>query len=571
MTFNYDAGYGEKDVLSLFDAIAPNLRKSAGDVAGLEASRLYETLKRVYEEWKALEDFEVLDRNFQALLATAAATSWFTKEQLDDIDTWLGEVADCGESEDWMQHFPEEELREVVLEKLRAREAQVVFDTVAKAISVEYEGGNFGTGRHDGSIQLNDEGLSIRDSREPGKSMVFLGDLPEDPAQLGKALGSRNWDEHWDEDLAKGVPTSNLSDMARLQYGSKPHVFVFVAGPRVRHLGAQEIWVMNTAYCLYASDAPLVSLEATHWGRLDEMAKCLAVASADAVVRLFWADAVISVEGDDLSTWMRFVGKRAPTEQQTCQFLWPNIVAAGKGRPACRTAKEAMESWTAHGHDEPTPGIDVRKPKISEELLKQDLENSCFEWPRQPTAESAQNFLKKLQKTWRTDTGGTSRPTVVGMLLDIDGVMLKPYCASPLSRPTRDVGEPKVCVTVLGGPKGISPSFKECLQEIFCALAIPLLEVRLGPHEEMAHACLAHLRLQDDAGLLKAAVTDLLRLGMPPQMETTLLQVSVLFARSSACLPARVHDCLFACLFARVLVCCLVGWLLVFVLTLLFT
>ena len=23
----------------------------------------------------------------------------------------------------------------------------------------------------------------------------------EDPAQLGKALGSRNWDEHWDEDL----------------------------------------------------------------------------------------------------------------------------------------------------------------------------------------------------------------------------------------------------------------------------------------------------------------------------------------------------------------------------------
>ncbi|CAE6930447.1 ASB2 [Symbiodinium sp. CCMP2592] len=200
MSFNYDAGYGEKDVIGMFDSIAPNWRKSTGDVAGLETGRLYEALKRMYEEWKALEDFEVLDRNFQALLALAAATSWFTKEQLDDIDTWLGEVADCGEAEDWMQHFPEEELREVVLEKLRAREAQVVFDTVAKAISVEYEGGNFGTGRHDGSIQLNDDGLTIRDSREPGKSMVFLGDLPEDPAQLGKALGSRNWDEHWDED-----------------------------------------------------------------------------------------------------------------------------------------------------------------------------------------------------------------------------------------------------------------------------------------------------------------------------------------------------------------------------------
>ncbi|OLP86084.1 hypothetical protein AK812_SmicGene32855 [Symbiodinium microadriaticum] len=74
--------------LKRFDSIAPNWRKSTGDVAGLETGRLYQTLKRMYEEWKALEDFEVLDRNFQALLALAVATSWFTKEQLDDLDTW---------------------------------------------------------------------------------------------------------------------------------------------------------------------------------------------------------------------------------------------------------------------------------------------------------------------------------------------------------------------------------------------------------------------------------------------------------------------------------------------------
>ena len=43
-----------------FDAIAPNLRKSAGDVAGLEASRLYETLKRVYEDCK-LDEGDVWD------------------------------------------------------------------------------------------------------------------------------------------------------------------------------------------------------------------------------------------------------------------------------------------------------------------------------------------------------------------------------------------------------------------------------------------------------------------------------------------------------------------------------
>ncbi len=49
----------------------------------------------------------------------AAATSWFTSQQLDDIDTWLNEVADCGEGEDWLQHFPEDDLRDVVLDKLR--------------------------------------------------------------------------------------------------------------------------------------------------------------------------------------------------------------------------------------------------------------------------------------------------------------------------------------------------------------------------------------------------------------------------------------------------------------------
>eukprot|EP00439_Symbiodinium_sp_Y106_P066147 s1379_g10.t1 len=276
----------------------------------------------------------------------------------------------------------------------------------------------------------------------------------------------------------------------------------------------QEIWVMNTAYCLYASDGPQVALEATFRGRLDEMAKCLAVAPADAAVRLFWADAVVSIEGDDLSTWMRFLTKRAPSEQQTCEFLWPNIVAAGEGRRACRSVEEAMESWTADTEaEQPTPGIDVRKPKIAEELLKRELEESWFEWPRQPTAECAHHFLKKLRMGWSTDTNGESRPSVVGMLLDIDGATLKPYCASPLSPPARHVADPEVCVTILGGPKGISPRFKACLQDVFGTLAVPLLKVRLGPEEEMAHACLAYLRLQEDAGLLKAAVTDLLRLG----------------------------------------------------------
>lgn len=196
----YDADYSESGVTALLEAIAPLCTETASDVPGLETTRLYETLKHVHEEWHSLGDFETLDRKFQALLAVAAATSWFTKEQLDDIDGWLNEVADCGETEDWMQNFPEDDLRDVVLDNLRAREVEITFDSVSKAVSIDYVGGNFGTGRHDGSIHLDDDGLTIKDSRHPGMSTVWLGDLPEDPEQLGQCLQSRNWDEQWEDD-----------------------------------------------------------------------------------------------------------------------------------------------------------------------------------------------------------------------------------------------------------------------------------------------------------------------------------------------------------------------------------
>mmetsp|Transcript_65242 Transcript_65242/g.142987 ORF Transcript_65242/g.142987 Transcript_65242/m.142987 type:complete len:204 (+) Transcript_65242:50-661(+) len=199
-SIKYDADYSDADVVALMDGIVPHWTKTASDVPGLDTTKLYEALKNVHKEWHALGDFETLDRKLQALLAVAAATSWFTKEQLDDIDSWLNEVADCGETEDWIQNFPEDDLRNAVLDKLRAREADVTIDTVAKAITVEYVGGNFGTGRHDGSIYIDDDGLTIKDSRNPGMSMVWQGDLPEDPEQLGKCLTSRNWNETWEED-----------------------------------------------------------------------------------------------------------------------------------------------------------------------------------------------------------------------------------------------------------------------------------------------------------------------------------------------------------------------------------
>mmetsp|Transcript_89916 Transcript_89916/g.159997 ORF Transcript_89916/g.159997 Transcript_89916/m.159997 type:complete len:204 (-) Transcript_89916:41-652(-) len=201
MTFPYSAKYNHADVVSLFDAIAPVWKKEANEVPGLEVDKLFQTLKSVCDGWRQLEAFEVLDKDLQALLAMATATNWFTKVQVDEIDTWLGEVADCGEAEDWMQNFPEDELREVVLAKLKCHEVtDYQVDTVSKAITIEYAGGNYGTGRHDGSVYISDDGLKIYDGREAGKCLVWLGDLPEKPEDLGKCLTSSKWKETWEEE-----------------------------------------------------------------------------------------------------------------------------------------------------------------------------------------------------------------------------------------------------------------------------------------------------------------------------------------------------------------------------------
>merc|ERR1719193_411143 len=140
----------------------------------------------------------------------------------------------------------------------------------------------------------------------------------------------------------------------------------------------QEIWVMNTEYRLFGEDGPRVNREATHAGRLDEMAKCLAAAPGCAAVRLFWADAVVSIEGPELGEWQRWIGKRAPSEQQMVAFMLPNIQAAARGEARTRTLKEAKAAWYSHGAwgapapdapalgGQPTPGVHVRRAALQE-------------------------------------------------------------------------------------------------------------------------------------------------------------------------------------------------------------
>ncbi|CAK9103135.1 unnamed protein product [Durusdinium trenchii] len=255
------------------------------------------------------------------------------------------------------------------------------------------------------------------------------------------------------------------------------------------HFVHQEVWVLNTAYKLYGPWGPNVALKATHVGRMDELAKCLAVAPPNADVRLFWADAVVSVEGEDLSNWIRFLGKKAPSEQQIAKFLWPNIYAAWRGELSSRSLHEAKQDWSP---DKPTPGVTVWKYNLEQEddWPQQSESSRCWEeWPRGPTATGMSTYLQKLR----------------------DGVAAGKR-ANPLSK-RADPDDPQVLITVLGGPKGITSGFKATVQAVFGSQGVAIVEASLGPHEQMAHACVAHLRLQDDAGLLRAAITDLLHLG----------------------------------------------------------
>jgi len=279
------------------------------------------------------------------------------------------------------------------------------------------------------------------------------------------------------------------------------------------------------AYKLFGSNGPEVSIEQTHRSRLDELSKCLAVAPADASVRLFWADAVVSIAGPEMAYWTYFIGSRAPSEQGMARLLVQNIEAAWRGNWWTRSfqqAKEAVDAcqdWNAVGasqdtsaehsdeHGQPVPGVFVWKnvPLDGENWEQWNADG----WPLRPIAESVDYFLTKLTY----ECGGSG--TVVGVLLDVDGADLQFLSTQPLSaKGESGRGGPSTSVTVLGGPKGISGSVKQLIKDGFKAGQIPLVEVCLGPEEQMAHACVAYLRLQDDAGRFRPAICDLLNLGM---------------------------------------------------------
>jgi len=246
----------------------------------------------------------------------------------------------------------------------------------------------------------------------------------------------------------------------------------------------------------------------TFKGRFDEITKCMASPPFGATLRAFYADGVITVKGLDLSKWMRHVGKPAPSEQGMAHLVWFNVEAAWRGETRTLTLAEAKADLATHGGEweldswkpgpQPTPGVFVWRHHTVADW--QDLTR---------TAESAAYHLQSFINL----EPPLPPQAVIGNLLDAKGALLRFMSPRPLTTDTSDSILPRACITVLGGPKGIPDDLKGLLHGAFSQHGAKLLEVSFGPYEHMAHVCVSFVRVQDDAGLYRAALTDLLRLG----------------------------------------------------------
>lgn len=202
---NYDSKYTPADVIALFDFIAPAWKKSSKD-AGVDSAKLYKTLENVYIGWTKAEGENGLDKDLQALFAAATATKWFTPAQLEKIDEWLNEVASAtADDSDWIENFDDtEDLEKMAYENLECREAVATVDKVGKTVTIEYKGGDYGKGKHNGKVVLNDDGLQLYNDAKPGEYLYWDGDLPEKISHIGECIWEPYWSRHWDGDENEG-------------------------------------------------------------------------------------------------------------------------------------------------------------------------------------------------------------------------------------------------------------------------------------------------------------------------------------------------------------------------------
>lgn len=302
-------------------------------------------------------------------------------------------------------------------------------------------------------------------------------------------------------------------------------------GWRPPPLDHEEVWLMNDHYNLFGEDgAPAVTPQKSFHGRLDECMRCLGDLDGHVVVHIFFADGVIVVSGPDLLSWMRYTGMKVPSEQNLIELIWPNILAASKGEFrtwSCGEAKAArIKGQASEWKGQPTPGVYVWQNNWSKQCegvyaWKNDLSNGQENRESIGLVENLKYAMQSLVESQISNKEpqrvleplSQRSGCVLGLLLEQEGVALHFLTRKPMNQEIKTTCVPKTVVTVLGGPKGVKTETKRSLHEVFQSQGISLLEVSLGQTEQMAHTCLAYLRMMLEDNRLIPALTDLISLG----------------------------------------------------------
>jgi hypothetical protein len=186
------------------------------------------------------------------------------------------------------------------------------------------------------------------------------------------------------------------------------------------------------------------------------MVKYLNVAPQDAKARFFWEDVVVSIDVKEFS------GRQ----------IQKHVTLANLIRSSMADSKGESEGSQVDGFS----GLVTEK-----------------------TSGAVMRFLANMELHEQT----------FGILVDSSGTELVFLSSNPLVH----APQPRVAIIILGGPAGIPQPFMQELSSSFSSYEVPLLQVSITPSEQDGHISLACLQLQEDAGRLKAAVSDLQQLG----------------------------------------------------------
>ena len=198
-------GYVEEDVIHVYNCISRCWLLRSTEVHGLDVAKLYGVLQDIVMGWRH-ERRPGSRRSWsklRALLSLAVATEWFEPYLRVKIEKWLDAVHSAKDEVDWQQHFVTAWAKTLtaVVTGLEPHALGTCTATTnpRQMVTLEYKGGDYGTGKHDGKVILDDSevgGLAIVDARYPTRKQVYRGDPPRGANDLRKAL-RRRWVEAW--------------------------------------------------------------------------------------------------------------------------------------------------------------------------------------------------------------------------------------------------------------------------------------------------------------------------------------------------------------------------------------